>query len=169
MVNIPTRTFRKNRRGEEMNKLIWKLVHSFKHRFPSWEPEDLFQECQIWAIQAQEKFVPGKAKFSTYLYNALKNNLIQLANKEIIPKSLLNQGFSELMYVDTGYRIIQFQDELKNLPAVSMYMLENLANLDLICPKKVRGILKKKAAESGFTAWEIAEGLRALKTMANAI
>lgn len=66
---------------EENKGLIYDIAKDFNIHSSKFSHDDLIQEGNLIAIRAIEKWTPGKAKLSTYIYSAVRRGLRDLVRE----------------------------------------------------------------------------------------
>lgn len=100
------------------NGCLWNAAKRLWSRLPCPrpDPEDIFQECCCWAIEAVEEYVEGEATFFTWL-----NTHLGIRSRQYFNHSWLKRNTPEnvglYLSTDTGTEDLQpfYQDHLPNL------------------------------------------------------
>ncbi len=120
----------------ENKKLIYSICWKFKRKNPNIEFEDLVSESNLAFLRAYHSFDCNKnIKFSTYLYNIIKNNLIVFCRYENRENSLklnenINSNFNFAFFelsneckkvTDFCYKIAGYQKPTKQFLSYVMH------------------------------------------------
>jgi len=157
---------------EKYSKMVWSISWRFweKSRFTGIEVDDLFQEGCIALLEAEGKYSPDYGtQFSTFAYWVIKNHLI-----DVLRKYQEFYEFPDFIPDPTPFPLhnssLDFYQHVNNLsePALELYriVLDRSPEFFEIPPKKVRGILKEKLRDMGWSWSTIWDAFRELKMLA---